>query len=129
MQVTNLQQKLKTTGLRLTRAREAIVDSLKKSTEPISIADLTSTTDVDQATIYRNIPALIKAGVIESITVGPNDVRYSLTNHHHDHAICNECGKIEHIHCTAPKTPKISSFAKIDHHEVTYYGLCKNCSS
>ncbi len=128
---TAVYAKIQQHGLRLTDARKEIVDTLSSAGEPLTIQDIAGVTDVDQATVYRNITVLTSAGILEEINAAGHGARYALTpDHHHDHVACKKCGRIVHITCTLPHAPlpKHKQFASIDHHEVTYYGLCTTCS-
>ena len=119
---------LKKAGLRITPARKALLTTLAHSKGAMTLQSIAGHTDVDQATVYRNIEPLLQAGVLEAIKVNPKETRYALTHHHHDHAVCSGCGLIEAVQCAAPSAPRTTSFAHIDHHEVTYYGLCTTCA-
>ncbi len=122
---------LKLHGLRLTTAREEILSTLNHLASPATILEIAEKTDVDTATVYRNVATLTKLGIIEEISTIGHPSRFALAHgHHHDHIACTECGKLVHITCTMPSAPLPSheQFATIDHHEVTYYGLCTNCS-
>jgi Fur family ferric uptake transcriptional regulator len=117
-------------GLRLTRARQEIIRTLASLTKPATLQDICKQTNVDAATIYRNLAPLRSIGVIEEITTTGHPSRFALAHeHHHDHITCTTCGTLVHIPCTLPHAafPSHSQFAKIDHHEVTYYGLCHRC--
>ncbi len=122
-------RKLTAAGLRVTPARREILAVLEAAPDALTISELTARTDVDQATVYRNLKPLLAAGVLEGVSVSPTETRYALTHHHHDHAICTACGAIEHIPCTNPALPRTKTFANIDHHAVTYYGTCVTCTS
>ncbi len=124
--------KIQAHGLRLTDARKEILETLSNCAEPATIQDIAGQTDVDQATVYRNITTLTAVGVLEAINTIGQPTRYALAHgHHHDHLACTNCGLVVHIHCTLPDAPLPAhpQFAKISHHEVTYYGLCHTCSS
>ncbi len=124
-------KKIQAHGLRLTDARKEILETVAKQKEPITIQDIAGRTDVDQATVYRNITTLTEIGVLEEITTAGHTPRYALAHdHHHDHLACQKCGLVVHIACTMPKAPlpHHPQFASISYHEVTYYGLCNACS-
>jgi Fe2+ or Zn2+ uptake regulation protein len=124
--------KIQASGLRLTDARKEILETIAKHRAPITIQDIASCTDVDQATVYRNITTLTEVGVLEEINTAAHPTRYALGHgHHHDHLACTNCGLVVHIACTLPTAPlpQHPQFAHIDHHEVTYYGICHACCS
>lgn len=123
--------KIQAHGLRLTAARKAIIETIVNENEPVSIQAIAGSTAVDQATVYRNITTLTQIGILEEITTAGHPTRYALAHgHHHDHLACTNCGLLVHIDCTLPTAPlpHHPQFAKINHHEVTYYGLCNACS-
>jgi len=120
-------KKLTIAGLRITPARRVLLTALSTSPTALSISDMIARSDIDQATVYRNITPLLQAGVIEEILLPNNQRRYSLQHEHHEHVICTSCQTIEHIACTAPTLPNTSSFPIIKAHKVVYYGLCKHC--
>jgi Fur family ferric uptake transcriptional regulator len=127
-----VEEAVQANGLRLTTARQAILRTLASLPGPATITEIANQTDVDTATVYRNIVSLKAIGVIEEIALTGSASRFSLAHaHHHDHLVCTVCGMIAHIACTLPSAPLPShdTFAKISHHEVTYYGICRTCSA
>lgn len=56
--------------------------------------------EVGAATVYRNIPVLLAAGVIqESLVQESGETLYELTDEdHHDHIVCVDCGAIFEFH-------------------------------
>lgn len=124
----NVQNKLRSHNLRVTRARQLIIQSLLESATAISLSELATKTRVDQSTIYRNLPALQKAGVVEAISLPSHETKYALLHQHHDHAVCTTCGFIEAVSCPSPTKVPTSHFANLTGHEVLYYGICQNCA-
>jgi Fur family ferric uptake transcriptional regulator len=61
---------------------------------------LASHPEVGAATIYRNIPVLLAAGIIqESLTQESGETLYELSDDsHHDHIVCVDCGAIFEFH-------------------------------
>lgn len=124
--------RIQASGLRLTDARRAIIATLTSLSLPATIQQIAEQTDVDTATVYRNVATLTAAGILEEINTTGSPARFALSHgHHHDHLACTACATIVHIPCTLPTAalPTHRAFAQIDHHEVTYYGLCKKCFS
>lgn len=120
---------LKARGYRITPARTAIVDTLCGNHTPQTIQEVASAVTVDEVTVYRTISLLLKESLIEEIPLQGGDTRYALGHGHHHHLVCTTCNYIEHLPCTFTKLPAPTSkqFARINHHEVTYYGTCKRC--
>lgn len=118
-------------GLRLTDARRTIIERIATLPHPATIVEIAECTDVDTATVYRNIEPLVAAGALEAITIAGSPTRYAIAHHHHhDHLVCEQCGKIVHVPCGQPATPKLAhkDFATITSHAITYYGVCTACA-
>ncbi len=87
--------------LRLTEARAAIVEAAlaRRGHYPIEdlIADLKSRgIRGSKATVYRTLPLLAEAGILQPAIVAGDSQAYETTfgQDHHDHLICARCGKV-----------------------------------
>jgi Fur family ferric uptake transcriptional regulator len=87
--------------LRLTEARAAIVEAAlaRHGHYPIEelIADLKARgIRGSKATVYRTLPLLAEAGILEPAIVAGDSKAYETTfgRDHHDHLICARCGKV-----------------------------------
>jgi len=122
-------EKLQAHGFRITVARKKVIAALMNSNQPQSIQGLVEIVDVDEASVYRIIEVLKKAGLVEELSILGKRPRFALFHGHHHHIVCNGCGRIEHIPCESVSSPKEmpQTFAAIDTHELTFHGCCKNC--
>jgi Fur family ferric uptake transcriptional regulator len=86
------------------------------------------------ATVYRTLPLLIDAGLIEMALVGRGDgQRYEAVfeREHHDHIVCTQCGEVVEFHSETLEALQREiadryGFVLEDHiHELR--GRCKNC--
>lgn len=87
--------------LRLTEARAAIVEAAlaRQGHYPIEdlIADLKSRgIRGSKATVYRTLPLLAEAGILQPALVAGDTRAYETTfgQDHHDHLVCHRCGKV-----------------------------------
>jgi Fur family ferric uptake transcriptional regulator len=87
--------------LRLTDARAAIVEAAlaRPGHYPIEelIADLKARgIRGSKATVYRTLPLLAEAGILQPAIVAGDTKAYETTfgRDHHDHLICARCGKV-----------------------------------
>jgi Fur family transcriptional regulator, ferric uptake regulator len=87
--------------LRLTEARAAIVEAAlaRQGHYPIEelIADLKSRgIRGSKATVYRTLPLLAEAGILEPAIIAGESRSYETTfgRNHHDHLLCGRCGKV-----------------------------------
>jgi Fur family transcriptional regulator, ferric uptake regulator len=92
---------LRQKDLRLTDARAAIVEAAlaRSGHYPIDdlIADLKARgIEGSKATVYRTLPLLAEAGILQPAIVAGDTRRYETTygRDHHDHLICARCGKV-----------------------------------
>jgi Fur family transcriptional regulator, ferric uptake regulator len=92
-----LQQK----DLRLTDARAAIVEAALARTGHYPIEDLIADLKArgirgSKATVYRTLPLLAEAGILQPAIVAGDTKSYETTfgQDHHDHLICAHCGKV-----------------------------------
>jgi Fur family ferric uptake transcriptional regulator len=87
---------LRECGFRATFGRVALLEFLKKLGKPLSVEELVKKLKgkMDQATAYRALEALAKAGLVRRVDVGHRHMHYEiavLTPHHH-HFVCEDCG-------------------------------------
>lgn len=88
-------------GLKFTRQRRAIAEVFFRSEAHLSLPELLELAQAEQksigyATVYRTMKLLAECGLASEHKFGEANVRYEATHEgeHHDHIICNQCGKI-----------------------------------
>ncbi len=132
---------LKTNGLKFTKQREVILETLFRYEghfTPEELYRLIGSRYPDMkigiATIYRTLSLLENEGMVTSISFGSRGKKYELgTKAHHDHLICTECGKIlefydEAIEKKQEKIAEAFGFAMQDH-TLKIYGICPDCQN
>ena len=123
-------QLLKQRGCRITKARMGVVAVLAKAHHPLSIQELVAEVKADEASVYRTMALLVDEGLAEEIKLSGAGSKYYLAHEHHHHAVCTNCNKVVHVlDDQEPRPPKsIPGFSEISGHELTYFGLCRNCA-
>lgn len=124
--------------LRLTEARAAIVEAALARTGhyPIEelIADLKSRgIRGSKATVYRTLPLLAEAGILQPAIVAGDAKSYETTfgHEHHDHLICSRCRKVVEFGFEAFEilqrevAGKFGFRLEAHHHELV--GTCPDC--
>jgi Fe2+ or Zn2+ uptake regulation protein len=102
--------------------KQKIIDLLNKH-HLLSISQIHKyISEANNSTIFRNIEELLKQGQIRKIIVDDKNTSYELTNHTHDHFICNDCGKIESVKISH----NIIKNKKIDN--IIIRGNCNDCN-
>ena len=135
---TELEQALRSAGLRVTRPRVAVLEALRghphADTESVIRLARAELGAVSHQAVYDVLRALTDAGLLRRIQPAGSVARYEARvgdNHHH--VVCRSCGSIADVDCAVGEAPCLhpsdgSSFS-IDEAEVTYWGRCPDCAT
>ncbi|WP_207211778.1 Fur family transcriptional regulator [Promicromonospora panici] len=129
---------LRGVGLRVTRPRVAVLiathDQPHADTGSVLGSVRAGLPDVSQQTVYDALHALTTAGLLRRIQPSGSVARYETRvgdNHHH--VVCRSCGVIADVDCAVGEAACLSASDdhgfSIDEAEVTYWGLCPECST
>ena len=138
--ITN--QDLRRAGLKVTLPRLKTLELLEKSemhhmsAEDIYKALIEQGEDVGLATVYRVLTQFEQAGIVERHNFENNLSVFEIAkDEHHDHLVCDQCGKIiefhnEEIENLQEKVAKEFGFS-LAGHSLVLYGICddKKCQS
>jgi len=96
---------------------DEIYNKLKKNNPSLS-----------KTTVYNSVEILDEHGLIQSITITGNEVRYDFKQEMHHHFLCKQCGEIIDIDVACPRLGKMLECG----HEVQevhgyFKGICKKC--
>lgn len=80
----------------------------------------------NKTTVYRALDKLLEKGELCKHNLLDNDIAYELRVHHHDHLVCEKCGKIRTVNCQL-NAPTMIEGHMISHHHVTFFGICAEC--
>lgn len=125
-------------GLKATPERLSILHVLHKAKKPLSVKELRDklkNSDVDQATIYRNMESLLKNKLIQLVNFQHDHNHYEIIDEtHHHHVICEKCAKIVDVSkCDTSKLEReiqtLSGFDSINSHALEFFGICNRCAS
>lgn len=126
-------------GERLTPVRRALLETLAKKAEPVSVPTLMAELKkrghkANKTTFYRQLEALETLGVIRAIHLTERAVRYELvrSGDHHHHLVCTSCGKIQDTVFDGniskyEKTIFKKMKFKVAWHALEFFGLCAAC--
>ena len=135
-QIDELRSAVRTSGLRATPSRLAVLELLRASDAPLShgdVADRLASQPWDRATIYRNLTDLAEAGLVRRTDVGDHVWRFEAVSQDHDgahpHFVCTECGTVEclpeiELAIRRAKAPRAVKQRQV---EVHVRGLCDAC--
>ncbi|MEF2229617.1 MAG: Fur family transcriptional regulator [Pseudodesulfovibrio sp.] len=125
-------------NLKMTPQRRLILDTLLKQGEHLSSEELYAKVkkrdkSIGQATVYRTLKLLSESGLVEPLDFADGLTRYELSygEEHHDHLICERCGRnIEILDETIEKRQeqlaKEQGFTLL-RHKMYLYGICPDC--
>jgi len=133
-------QELRAVGLKVTLPRVKILQILENSkTKHLSAEDvykalIEAEEDVGLATVYRVLTQFESAGLVSRHHFeGGHSVFELMSDDHHDHIVCDSCGKVEEFfdNIIEQQQEKIAQkFGyKITDHSMYLYGICAACQA
>ena len=124
--------------LKFTVERQAILDRVFENHKHFEADELLvdlrlNDMKISKATIYRTLALLVKSGLLREVIFGERHAHYEHVygHEHHDHLVCNNCGKI--IEFTEHRIEKLQDEVcrknkfKTDSHRLQIQGLCEDC--
>jgi Fur family ferric uptake transcriptional regulator len=134
----NFERFLATRGLRLSTARRTIVDAVLRRRGHFPIDELVEDLKRlgirgSKATVYRTLPLLIEAGILQRGVVTSETVSYetAVGHPHHDHLVCSACGHVVEFEFEAFEILQREVAARhgfrLDAHHHELIGTCPKC--
>ena len=129
---------LRGAGLRVTAARVALLQAVRDGdhlgVEAIAARVRDRLGHISLQAVYEALHALTAAGLVRRIEPAGSPARFEgrLGDNHH-HVVCRSCGAVADVDCAVGEAPCLTAsddhgFA-IDEADVTYWGLCPDCSA
>ncbi|MEU1306631.1 Fur family transcriptional regulator [Streptomyces shenzhenensis] len=129
---------LRGAGLRVTAARVALLDTVRRGdhlgVEAIASGVRERVGHISLQAVYEGLHALTAAGLIRRIEPAGSPARFEgrIGDNHH-HVICRSCGAVADVDCAVGDAPCLTASDDhgyvIDEAEVIYWGLCPACST
>ena len=132
-------ERLRSRGLRRTRALDLLIREMASREKPVTIADLTAAESLreqcDPATIYRLLMKLEEHGMVRRLGLHDRAAYFILVvpGRHHDYLVCTGCGKIEAIKAPCPvheleeEIREKTGYRGL-YHELEFFGTCPKCA-
>lgn len=114
--------------IRITKKRQQILDVLKNTHGTMTAAQLhESLSDIDLATIYRNLDLFVQEKIIKRIHLDEGEAQFEYQKEPHHHAVCSDCSRVVHFKAPDDKIKKMLGLEdfEIDEMEVLVKGRCK----
>lgn len=142
--LSEAESRLRKRGIRYTRARQLVLESLDGAPGPLSVADLEDELrgQVPTSSVYRTLTVLKDADVVEKHHDSSGLARYEisedLTGHHHHHLVCIGCGETHDVDITPDLEQSIRTFVvrvangfdyEVTDHRLDLEGWCRGCRS
>lgn len=129
---------LRHSGRKITPQRRAIIEDLAQcithpTAEEIYQRVAETMPDISRATVYHTLHELVAlGGLTETYESGEGCMRYDANLGAHHHLFCVRCHTLVDIHhdfddITLPLEE--TAGYQIDHHQITFYGLCPACQA
>lgn len=115
---------------RMTPLRQEILDVLRRDhlvTVPVLVEKLKKKyAQVNKTTVYRALEFMLDEGTVCRHNVSGTELSFELRDHHHDHLVCTNCGRLQTVDCLVHPPRTVGGFM-VDHHHLTMYGICEAC--
>jgi Fe2+ or Zn2+ uptake regulation protein len=83
---------------------------------------------LSRMTVYNTINLFAEKGIVQTLNIENNELRYDIDTGFHGHFRCEQCGKVYDV-MNLPALPRLSGLKgfKVDHQHLYFMGTCKNC--
>lgn len=83
---------------------------------------------MDLATIYRTLNLFVKEGLVKELFLNKGESLYEIVGDDHQHAMCNQCGKVIHIPIDKSKLSEALQLEdfEVESIELVIRGHCKD---
>jgi len=124
-------------SLGFTKQRQAVLQVIRESDEHLTANEVFDEArrllpGISFATVYNSLRYLKNEKLIGEIRFGTDTTRYDRKLTRHDHALCNNCGKLVDLELSIPVRliEEASALSKFEAEsiELTLRGLCPECS-
>jgi len=123
--------------LRLTPQRDVLLRALSETRGHPTADELVRTVrrvlpSVSHATVYRNVQALVREGLIGTLDRAGGAVQFEVNPEDHHHFVCRRCGRVWDVYLDEVgirvdrRRSRLHGF-RIDRREVQLHGLCSRC--
>ncbi|MBP6889028.1 MAG: transcriptional repressor [Candidatus Moranbacteria bacterium] len=130
-------EQLREKGLRLTRARMAVITLLARVDAPQSIPEILDALRemgslFNKTTLYRELAFLVGHGMVKEVIVSGEKRYYELVGDHHHHTVCLGCGSIrdiifrENLLHIERAISEQEGFQVLEH-SLEFFGFCRTC--
>lgn len=135
-----VERRLEEHDQRYTPMRRLLVEALAASGRPLTVPEiLDRAPEIPQSSAYRNVTALIDAGVARRVATSDDHWRVELAEEisgHHHHLVCGICGRVEDVPPSPTLEHALGATARlvagrtgfvVNEHRLDLVGTCATC--
>ena len=83
---------------------------------------------ISKTTVYNTLNTFVEKGLISSLTIIPEELRYDSVTVPHHHFLCNKCGRIIDVEVKCGFAEKREIYGhRIEEVQGYFRGVCKGC--
>ncbi|QLE73862.1 transcriptional repressor [Streptomyces rectiverticillatus] len=137
--MSDLLERLRGRGWRLTAQRRVVAevldgDHVHYTADEVHARAAELLPEISRATVYNTLGELVSLGEVMEVSTDGRAKRYDPNAHHaHQHLVCSQCGTIRDVHPTGDLLAVLPADERFGFQvaavEVTYRGVCPNCSA
>ncbi|MFC5146290.1 Fur family transcriptional regulator [Streptomyces aureoversilis] len=137
--MSDLLERLRGRGWRLTAQRRVVAevldgDHVHYTADEVHAKAAELLPEISRATVYNTLGELVSLGEVMEVSTDGRAKRYDPNAHHaHQHLVCSQCGTIRDVHPTGDLMAVLPAEERFGFQvaavEVTYRGVCPNCSA
>jgi Fur family transcriptional regulator, ferric uptake regulator len=137
-----VERRLEAHDQRYTPMRRLLVEALASSGRPLTVPEiLDRAPGLPQSSAYRNVTALMDAGVVRRVATSDDHWRVELAEElsgHHHHLVCGTCGRVEDVPPSATLERALGETAHlvasrsgfvVNEHRLDLVGVCATCDA
>ncbi len=119
---------------RATRQKQVISEVLTTAECPLTVHEVLERGQkylqtLGIATVYREINRLSAEKALRVVNIPGDPPRYEVAHHHHHHFKCTICGAVYELEgCLKEINRLVPKGFQHQHHDITIYGVCRDCS-
>ena len=127
-------QTLKSSTLRVTEPRRALIRLLAEAEKPLSCEEIRAQSkgEFDLVTVYRNMEVFQEQNLVQTILLESGKQLFELTveGDHHHHIVCRSCHRTLRLElCFGGELERFASSRGFEQlqHKIEVFGLCQEC--
>jgi Fur family ferric uptake transcriptional regulator len=132
---TEVAERLRRAGLRVTRPRLAVVAALRAmgghhTADEVHVHLAKGDVSLPRTSVYNSLGVLAEVGVVLRADVGPGAVVYEVADTWHHHFVCRRCGAVSDVPCVVGDRPCLTPNdepGRVEEAQVIFRGVCRRC--